>query len=159
MECKSNTFRAYGSFEANRAPILHLGSTTHPNKVPLLPWHLCVSWSAKQIVFVPMVGSKQAMFLSCILVSECIQTHPNDVPLFPWHLWVSSSPKQIVFVPMIGSNQTVLLSCILVSQRIQTHPNEVPLLPWHLCVSWSAKQIVFVPMVRSKQKPCSYLAS
>ena len=67
-----NDFQAYGTFGANRAPILHQHLhylQTDRNEVPHDPRHLGVPSGASKTIYEPMLCSAQTMHLSCVNVS------------------------------------------------------------------------------------------
>jgi hypothetical protein len=65
-------FRAYGTFVANSAPILHRHKhylQTDQNEIPHDPRHLGVRLGASKIIYEPMAHSVQTGRLSCVKIS------------------------------------------------------------------------------------------
>jgi hypothetical protein len=63
-----NNFRAYGTFGANRATILHQGDPyvqTDQNMLAIEPHHLGVPSSASKTISEPMARLAQTVHLSC----------------------------------------------------------------------------------------------
>ena len=63
-----NDFRAYGTFDANRAPILRQDYhyvRKYRNELRLEPRHLVVPSGASKMISEPMVRLAQTMHLSC----------------------------------------------------------------------------------------------
>jgi hypothetical protein len=72
IRCIKNDFWAYGTFGANRAPILHWHCKclqTDRNEIPHDPHHLGVPSGASKMISEPMVCSAQTVHLSCIKIS------------------------------------------------------------------------------------------
>jgi hypothetical protein len=70
--CIQNDFWAWGTFGANRAPILHRHKhclRTDWNKILHDPQHQVVPSGAYKMIFEPLVCSTQIMHLSCVKVS------------------------------------------------------------------------------------------
>ena len=68
MGCIQNNLRAYGTFDANRAPILPQVEhylQADQNDLPLEPRYLVVPSSASKMIYEPMVRPAQTMHLSC----------------------------------------------------------------------------------------------
>ena len=66
--CVQNDFRAYGTFDANRAPTLRQDLQyvlKDRNELPLEPGHLLVATSASKMISDPMVRLARTMHLSC----------------------------------------------------------------------------------------------
>jgi hypothetical protein len=71
IRCVQNDFSAYGTFGANRTPILHQDYhyfQTNWIKHPLEPHHLGVPSGASKMISKPLVYSVQTMHLSCIKI-------------------------------------------------------------------------------------------
>ena len=69
--CVQTDFRAYGTFGANRAPILHQRDhclQIDRNEIPHDPRHLGVPSGATKIISEPMVRSAQTAHLSCVKI-------------------------------------------------------------------------------------------
>jgi hypothetical protein len=65
--CVKNEFQAYGTFGANRAPILHQDYhclQTDRNELPLEPRHLGVPSGASKKIYDPMIRLTQIVHLS-----------------------------------------------------------------------------------------------
>jgi hypothetical protein len=68
IRCVQNDFRAYGTFSANRAPILHQDYhylQMDRNPLPLEHRHLEVPLGASKMISEPMVRLAQTVHLSC----------------------------------------------------------------------------------------------
>jgi hypothetical protein len=63
IRCLQYYFRAYSTFDTNRAPILHYLKTNR-TEIPLEPRHLGVPSSASKMISMPMVCLVQTMHLS-----------------------------------------------------------------------------------------------
>jgi hypothetical protein len=76
--CVQNDLWAYGTFSANRAPILHRHYhclQTDWSEIPHDPHHLGVPLGASKTIYAPIVHSSQTVHLSCIKISTvCKQT-------------------------------------------------------------------------------------
>ena len=73
--CVQNDYWAYGTFGANRAPILHphlhcLQIDRH--EIPHDPCHLGVSSNASKMISEPMLCSVQTVHLSCVKISTIL---------------------------------------------------------------------------------------
>ena len=72
MKCVQNDFRAYGTYDANRAPILRQDwhyLQMDQNELPLDPRHLGVLSGASKMISEPMVRLLQTVHLSCVYIS------------------------------------------------------------------------------------------
>jgi hypothetical protein len=72
IRCVQNDFIAYGTFGANRAPILHRHQhylQTDKSEIPYDPHHLGVPSVASEMIFEPIVHSVQTVHLSCVKIS------------------------------------------------------------------------------------------
>ena len=70
--CVQNNFWAYGTFAANRAPILQPYKRclqTNWNEIPHDPRHLGVPLGASKMILEPIVRSAQTVHLSCVKIS------------------------------------------------------------------------------------------
>jgi len=70
--CVQNDFRSYGTFGANRAPILHWHKhylQMDQNEIPHDPRHLWVPLRASKTISEPMVRSVQTVQVSCIKIT------------------------------------------------------------------------------------------
>jgi hypothetical protein len=80
IECVKNNFWAYGTFGANRAPILNQDLhylQTNRNELPFKPRKLGVSSSVSKMISEPMVRLAQIVQLSCTetnTISKMIET-------------------------------------------------------------------------------------
>ena len=67
MKCVQNDFRAYGTYDANRAPILRQDwhyLQMDRNELPLEPCNLVLPLIASKTIYEPMVRLAQTMHLS-----------------------------------------------------------------------------------------------
>jgi hypothetical protein len=80
----NNDLRAYGMFDANRAPILYQDSyylQMDQNERPLEPRHLGVPSGASKMISEPMVRSAQTMQLSCVKISTISKQTKTSIHL------------------------------------------------------------------------------
>jgi hypothetical protein len=113
IRCVQNYFWAYGTFDANHAPILHQISaiskwTKRSFQLSLVTYQGVSSGSSKMI-YEPKVRLVQVMHLSCI------QTDRNGNTQDPSHVGVSSGVSKMIYEPMIRSAQIVQLSCVKIN--------------------------------------------
>jgi hypothetical protein len=102
--CVQNDLWSYGTFGANRAPILHR------NEIPHDPCHLVVLSGVSKMIFKPVVYSARTMHLSCFKLALS-PNRPKRAPLVPRHLGVPTGVSKMIFEPMVCLAQTVHLSC------------------------------------------------
>jgi hypothetical protein len=114
MGCVQNDVRGYGTFEANRAPILRQDYPylqTDQNELSLEPRHLGVPSCAYKTISEPMICSAQTIHLSCVKISTIFEKVQNEIPHEPHHLVVLSSASKMISEPILHLAQTMHLSC------------------------------------------------
>jgi hypothetical protein len=110
--CIQNNFYAYGSFGANRAPILHWQYHCLQmdwNEIPRYQCHQGDPSGVSKTISEPTVHLAQTVLLYCIKVSTISNTHQNEHPLEPCHLGVPSCASKIISERCLM--QTMHLSC------------------------------------------------
>ena len=110
--CIQNDFWAYGTFGANRAPILRQDYTISKmdrNELPLEPRHLGVPSGATKRISKSMVRLAPTVHLSYTNTNS-LQTDRNLIPHDPHHLGVPFGASKTNFEPMVCSTQTMHLS-------------------------------------------------
>jgi hypothetical protein len=151
--CLQYYFRAYSTFDANRAPIMHQGLyclETDRSKLPLVPRHLGVPSSASKMISMPMVCSVQTVQLSCTDINTIskwtkMKFHTTHTT-YEFH-WVR--PQLFMSLWYLQCKPcTYLVSRLALSPN---GPNRAPPDPRHLGVPSCASKMVYEPMVRLTQ--------
>jgi hypothetical protein len=151
--CVQNDFWAYGTFGANRAPILRQDYHYHQTnsiKHPLELRHLRVPLGAAKMISEHLVHSAQTMHLSCVKIS----TISNE--LGQASTW-ASSPRSTIgcvqndFWPygMFSTNHAPILNRH--QHYLQMDQNKIPHDPHLLGVPSGASKLIYEVGVRSAQ--------
>jgi len=125
IACVQNNFGAYGTFDANHAPILRKDLhylQTDRNELPLEPCHLGVPSDASKTISEPMVRLAQTVHQSCTDTNTVSKRIEMTIPHDPRHLAVPSRAFKTISEPMVRSAQIVHLSCvksITISERAE----------------------------------------
>jgi hypothetical protein len=147
--CLQYYFRAYGTFDTNRAPIVHQEEhylQIDRTELPLEPCHLGVPSSVSKMISMLMVCSGQTMHLSCTNTNTIskwtkMRFHTTHVtyefnrvrPKLSMSLWYVQCKPCSYLVPRLALSPN--------------RPNRAPLDPHHLGVPSSASKMICEPMV------------
>ena len=116
-----NHFRAYGTFDANRAPILRQDwhyVRKDRNELPLEPRHLVVPSGASKTIYERMVCPAQTMHLSWTDTNTVSKQKRSEIPCDPRHLGVPSGASKMIYEPMVFRRKP----CSYLASRLALHP-------------------------------------
>ena len=145
--CVQNDFRGYGTFGANRAPILHRHwIPTDQNEIPHDPLHLGVKLGASEMISKPMVCLAQTVHQTCTdtnTISKWTETrfHMTHAPRSS----IGCIQKDFRAYGTFDANRATILH----RHWLPTDRNEIPHDPHHLGVPSGASKMISEPMVCS----------
>jgi hypothetical protein len=160
IRCLQYFFWAYGTFKANRAPILH--QELHylqmdRSELPLEPRHLGVPSSAPKMISMPMVCSVQTVHLSCTDTNTvCKRTKMRFHTTHITYKFHRVRPKLFMSLWYVQFKPcTYLVSRLALSPN---WPNRAPPDAHHLGVPSFASKMIYEPMVhlmQNKHQSCT----
>jgi hypothetical protein len=149
IRCLQYYFRAYSTFDTNRAPILHYLKTNR-TEIPLEPRHLGVPSSVSKTISMPMVCLVQTVHLS--YTDTNTMSKQTKTRFQTTH--VSSNFHQVHPKLFMSLWYVQCKPCIYLASRLvlsPNGPNRAPPHPRHLEVPSGASKTIYEPMVHLTQ--------